>query len=367
MLGLFAMLVIGLISCDRLTSEPIRIGFVGGLTGRSAAVGIAARDGALLAVEEVNRAGGIDGRKVELIIRDTQQDPVVALDAVNTLTEAKVPAIIGPMLSSAAIVLVPKVNRTETLLVSPTVSTMMLEGKDDNFLRIRPQCRIIAHRLADYIATEKAISQVAIIADVGNSAYTRDWQECFTSRFQSTGGQVVSVVNFDSGGDHRFSALVDEALKEKPTGVLLLANSLDTAMLSQQIFKEKTDVSLFSSEWSMTRDLLRSGGHSLEGMTLFHVFNESSKKQKYLEFKKNFRARFRQEVSFPSVYAYDATQVVLTGLKAGARTGPELKKTLLKQDSFDTLQTTIGFDQYGDVKRELYLTVVKDGKFVVAQ
>ncbi len=254
MLGLFAMLVIGLVSCDRLTSEPIRIGFVGGLTGRSAAVGIAARDGALLAVEEVNRAGGIDGRKVELIIRDTQQDPVVALDAVNALTEAKVPAIIGPMLSSTAIVLVPKVNRTETLLVSPTVSTMMLEGKDDNFLRIRPQCRIIAHRLADYIATEKAISQVAIIADVGNSAYTRDWQECFTSRFQSTGGQVVSVVNFDSGGDHRFSALVDEALKEKPTGVLLLANSLDTAMLSQQIFKEKTDVSLFSSERSMTRD-----------------------------------------------------------------------------------------------------------------
>jgi len=353
------------VGCDRSEPEPIRIGFVGEITGRTAAVGVAARDGALLAIDQVNRSGGIDGRRVELIVKDIGQDGVVALNAVEELKAAKVSVIVGPMTSTMALLMVPLVNNNDMLMVSPTAATTRLGGKDDNFLRLRPQCSFVANKLADYVVAERGLRKISIIYDVGNSGYTADWKNCFSKGVVSKGGEIVSMVAFDSGGGHSFTALVNEATKVDTEGLLILANSLDTAMISQQLLKQGRKLPVFATEWSLTRDLLQSGGHSVEGLSIFHVFNESSKKQNYLDFKKRYQAYFNQKVSFPTIHAYDATQIVLTGLKQGARSGLELRKILLQQQSFDILQSTIRFDKYGDVERDLFLTVIQDGKFVV--
>jgi len=72
------LLVLGLVNgCG--PREPVRVGFLGGLSGRVADLGEAGRNGAQIAVEEVNRAGGIDGRRVELIVRDDAQNPEKAI------------------------------------------------------------------------------------------------------------------------------------------------------------------------------------------------------------------------------------------------------------------------------------------------
>jgi branched-chain amino acid transport system substrate-binding protein len=365
---IFGFLTVALLlfsGCDMLRPEPIRIGFVAGLTGRTAAVGTAARDGALFAVNEVNRAGGINGREVELIIRDIELDAVTGINAVEELVEVGVPAIIGPMTSTMAMVLTPALNGSDTVMVSPTAATSMLGGKDDNFFRLRPQCDVVARQLADHVYDERKLRRIAVIFDAGNSVYTTDWKNCFGKRLQEKGGEVVGEVAFDSQGQYRFTELVKQALAEKPEGLLLLASSLDTAMLTQQMMKQDIVLPVFATEWSVTRDLLTSGGRSVEGISVFHVFNESSQEKRYLDFKKRFQTRFRKEISFPVVHAYDATMIVLDGLKKGARSGPELKKYFLQQDSFETLQSSIRFDRYGDVERELFLTVVKNGRFVV--
>jgi branched-chain amino acid transport system substrate-binding protein len=341
--------------------------FVGEITGRTAAVGVAARNGAQMAVEQMNRAGGINGRRVELIIKDIGQDGVAGLNAIEELKAENVPAIIGPMTSTMAMLLAPLVNESGILMVSPTASTLKLGAKDDNFLRIRPQCSVVASRLADYVVDEKGLRQISIIYDAGNSGFTADWKQCFSQRIVSKGGVIVRAVAFDSDGQHSFTDLVHEATEGEVEGLLILANSLDTALISQQLLKQGKQLPVFASEWSSTKDLLRSGGRSVEGMTFFHVFDESSTKQKYLDFKERYQAYYMKDISFPTVHAYDAAQIVLAGLKLGARSGPELKTVLLQQQSFDTLQSTIRFDQFGDVDRNLFLTVIKEGKFVVVQ
>ena len=189
-------------------------------------------------------------------------------------------------------------------------ATRLLGEKDDNFLRIRPQCRNVAARLADYVVTERKVRKVGVIYDVSNAAYTTDWKNCFKKRLESIGGEIVADLAFDSLGQHRFAELVKQTREENPEGILLLANSLDTAMLTQQMMKQDIKLPIFASEWSMTRDLLSSGGRSVDGMAMFHVFNESSQKQSYLDFKKKVRQRFKQEISFPLVHAYDATRIV---------------------------------------------------------
>lgn len=98
-----------LLGCE--PPEPIRIGFVGGTSGRVADLGIAGRDAVLLAVELRNQSGGVAGRKVKLLIKDDQQSPEVARRAVRDLIEQGVVAIVGPMTSAMAIAWCPSRTR----------------------------------------------------------------------------------------------------------------------------------------------------------------------------------------------------------------------------------------------------------------
>nr|NIP49800.1 amino acid ABC transporter substrate-binding protein [Gammaproteobacteria bacterium]NIR47571.1 amino acid ABC transporter substrate-binding protein [candidate division KSB1 bacterium]NIV00439.1 ABC transporter substrate-binding protein [Phycisphaerae bacterium]NIQ11653.1 amino acid ABC transporter substrate-binding protein [Gammaproteobacteria bacterium]NIU23631.1 amino acid ABC transporter substrate-binding protein [candidate division KSB1 bacterium] len=84
----------------------------------------------------MNRAGGIGGRKVELVVRDDRQNPDEARKAVNELINENVLAIIGPMTSSIGVVVKPVVDAGKTTMVSPTVKTDQLSGQDDYFLRV---------------------------------------------------------------------------------------------------------------------------------------------------------------------------------------------------------------------------------------
>jgi branched-chain amino acid transport system substrate-binding protein len=208
---------------------------------------------------------------------------------------------------------------------------------------------------------------MAIILDQSNRAFTEDWRDVFTKSFESKGGEVVTVVDYLSGADQGFLELTTEALKGNPDGLLILGSAIDAAMISQQVAKLKKDLPIFTSEWSFTRDLLTHGGRTVEGISLFHTYNEQSQTDRYLQFVEAFKQRFRSTPSFPAVHGYDAAKFVLAGLKQGARSGPELKQYLLNLGEFESLQSSFKLNEYGDVKRELYLTKVRNGSFVVVE
>jgi branched-chain amino acid transport system substrate-binding protein len=77
-----------MIGCEK-KKEPIKVGFVGGLTGRLSDLGSGGRNGVMLAVEEINNAGGISGRPVELITKDDKQDPEVAVKVDKELIDER--------------------------------------------------------------------------------------------------------------------------------------------------------------------------------------------------------------------------------------------------------------------------------------
>src|SRR5512141_700268 len=96
--GLPVVIAAVALACAR--GEPIRVGMVSGLTGRHSDLGISSRNGATLAISEINDAGGIAGRRLELVVRDDGQDPEHARRAVSELVHAGVVAMIGHVTSS---------------------------------------------------------------------------------------------------------------------------------------------------------------------------------------------------------------------------------------------------------------------------
>ena len=152
--------------------EPLRIGLVTGLTGHYSLMGISTRNGVILAIEEANATGGIQGRSVELIIRDDQQDPRVARLAVSDLLTLGVEVIIGPATSSMAMSVVDLVNAKQMLMVGTFVSTNQLSGLDDYFVRVMPPTSYSASCVGDYLQSQLGYTKFAVIYDKSNSSFT---------------------------------------------------------------------------------------------------------------------------------------------------------------------------------------------------
>lgn len=116
--------------------KPVKIGFAGTLTGRLSDLGTAGRNGVMLAVEDINKSGGINGHPVELLIRDDKHDPLVSREVSQDLVNEGVVAIIGHMTSVASVASVPVVNKENVVMISPTTSANDLTGIDDYFFRV---------------------------------------------------------------------------------------------------------------------------------------------------------------------------------------------------------------------------------------
>ncbi|BBO68681.1 ABC transporter substrate-binding protein [Desulfosarcina alkanivorans] len=348
-------------------AEPIRLGFVGGTSGRVADLGISGRDAAQLAVEQCNRNGGIDGRQVLLIIKNDQQDGDMARKAVRELIGEGVAAIIGPMTSDMGLAITPLLNENRLVAVSPTVTTQHLSGRDDYFFRVSATTREYAGRSARYHIHSGDLRRIVAAYDRGNRSFTENWLENFHTPFTAAGGEILATIGFNTAEGRTFLEIARELLAPVPDGVLIIANSMDSAVLCQQIRKLDPAIPISLADWGATERLLELGGRAVEGVTVVQTFDRGSPAPRYQAFRKAYLERYHREPGFPGVYAHEATQVVLAALRAQKK-GRSLKEALLSLRQFEGLQDDFSFDEFGDVKRSnASISIVRNRKFVVLE
>ncbi len=356
---LLSSLLLG--ACDK---PPLPLGFVGGLTGRAADLATSGRDAVLLAVEQVNAAGGIGGRPVTLVAADDQHDPLAARDAFQTLRTAQVELTIGPMTSAMAMELVPLANQSSMVLLSPTVTTSALTGLDDRFFRVIASTREYAIKSAAYHAGKSGLRRVAVVLDEGNAAFTERWLTDFEAEFARLGGTLVHRESYRFHADISFARLAERALQPAPDGVLVLASAADAALLTQQLRKLAPAVPVLASEWAATDQFVAMGGAAVEGVYVAQFMDWQSEAPRYLDFQAAFQQRYGRPAGFAAVAAYDAALVALEALRQ-RRAGEDLKDTLLRLRRFEGLQQPVEFDPSGDAQRETHITVVRGGRYLV--
>lgn len=362
--GLFAMItttVIGLSSCS--PPEPIRIGYLGGLSGRVTDLGLSGLYGVKLAVELRNAAGGVKGRQIELIEADDQQDSEMARKAMMKLIDYKVDAVIGPMTSSMAIPTVPLANQAGLVMISPTVTTTDLSGLDDYFFRIIPATHAFVKTSADYYFNTLGLRRMRLVYDLRNKSYTESWLKDFNRVFSTAGGTLLPAVGFMSSDGLNFPELARKALADNADGLIILANSVDAAMFCQSIRKLNAKIPIGTSEWAATERLIELGGKDVEGITIAQFHEREGKQPAYLDFREAYIRRFKQDPGFAGLYAFDATNVALQALDKKTA-GQSLKQALLTQKNFAGTQRNIAFDANGDSPGETFIIRIQEGRFV---
>ena len=343
--------------------EPIRVGFVAGLSGRVADLGVAGRNGAILAMEERNAAGGIGGRPIELLIRDDEQNPEKAKQVVSELLGQNLEVIIGPMTSSMAMTMLPLVNASQTILVSPTVTTTDLQGKDDNFLRVISVTTEYASKNARYQYEKLGRRKTAVLYDTKNSSYTLSWLNDFRKTFTELGGTIIREQPFQSSDEGAFSAIVSDVLAAGPDLVLTIANAVDAAIICQQVRKQNPSQAIVMAEWASTERFAELAGTASEEVYVSQFLDRNDPSPRYQNFLKAYRERFGLEPGFAGLAGYDAALVVLEAY-AKRKSGQSLKEAIITQSAFPCLQQTITIDRYGDANRKTFLTVIRNGQYL---
>ncbi len=363
----FLPLIVGMVSLFLLSScerkEPIKIGFIGGLSGRVADLGIGGRNGVQLAVDQSNAAGGIGGRLIELVVKDDQQNPATAKQAVNDLLSQKVELIIGPMTSAMAMAVIPQMNKARTVLLSPTVTTTELFGIDDFFVRVTATTREYAAKSARYQFQQRGARTVAAIYDRSNLAYTESWLNDFRATFEGLGGKMVDIRPFDSGRDMVFFPLVKELVAADADLVLIIANAVDAALICQQVNKLTPGQKIAMSEWASTERFIELAGKASEDVVISQFLDKTNRSQAFLEFQAAYQERFRQPIGFAALAGYDAAQVALAAINARAD-GESLKSTILRKSRFQGVQQEFKIDRFGDAERKVIISVIRNYHFV---
>lgn len=345
------------------SARPVRIGFITELSGINASLGVQGRNGAQLAVDAVNRAGGIDGRPLELVVRDNQSKPDLAAAIAQEMTENGIFLLTGHMTSWETINAKPVIESRNAILFSPTTSSSLFTGIRDNFFRLVPSNDQQGYELAEYAFHAMGLRRAAILDDNDNATFTHAMVGTFVERFTALGGEAVINLHFSSKSRPDFRPIIDELRRSGADMLLVVASSMDTALVAQNARLSGWQAPVFTSNWAYTSDLIRYGGSASEGIVFLSYFNTDCSAAAYLQFKQDFQNTFGQDPTFAAALSYETIQVAAAALKktGGRREG--LEEALIDMKQFQGLCDSISIDEYGDVQRSQYLFTVQDGKF----
>ena len=340
----------------------IKVGFIGGLSGKFSDLGTATRNGALLAIEQANANGGIGGRKLVLIEQDDKQNNEQAVIALVELKRQEVVAVVGPSTSSIATAIMSKANEEKLLLVAPTVTTNKLTGKDDYFLRATGDAALYGRLAAQMHFTKRGIRTVSMILDMANADYTESWAQPYADEITRLGGKVLLIDRFMSTESPDHTAIAKRLLQNQPQMVVTVASSVDSALLAQRLKQLQPTLALAGAGWASTERLIELGGRAVEGMLFEQYFDRFDTSPKYQKFLENYQARYKAEPGFGAVLAFDAASMIIAGLSKSSEP-KDLKSTIIGLGSFEGVQNRVTLDAFGDATRSVYFGVVKDGAF----
>lgn len=342
--------------------EPIKIGLVTTLTGPPATSGTHSRNGVLLATEEINNAGGINGHLVELIIKDDKGSSEESLRIDRELIESGVTAILGHFLSTLAVATVPLMNEEDILMIGLGTITSDLSNIDDNFIRVAVPVDIRIPILAEVLFNKFKLRKMAVVYDIANPNYSKSCFQYFEKSFKGLGGEIVSPIIFNSKEASSMVEIAEAVAATESEGLLLITQAIHGAIISQHVKYKVPEIKIADSGWAISDpEFIAHGGSAVNGVVSVHQFNEESKDDLFVEFENKYEDRFGSVGGNTAQRGYEAAKILFYALSK-TRDPRKLKKVILDKARFKGIDGDIVINEFGDPVRVLYVIEIQEYK-----
>lgn len=371
---LFFLLTISLLGCDAIqqlvppdtpdSAVPVRIGFIYSPPDPGTT-----RNGAELAADLANEAGGINGLPIELLITEDKGDPSMGVQRAKELIDAGVLAIVGPDYSVIAVE-VGAVAQQYGIPIVTTYPTNPNVTRNGNFsfmgAFIDPyQAGVMAHFAIQELDTTTA----AILTETGNS-YSEGLSNTFIERFTALGGTITVQQFYDTGAVDFTEQLTAIAAVEPPVDVIFLPGLGPEFPLAVKQAKSPTfgitATFLGGDGWDRP-DLVEIGGTALEGSFFANHFSPSRPPEQLSEAARQFiaayTARFGIAPDGPAALGYDSTAIVIEAMRRAADLTPAaIRDQIEATQNYSGATILSHFDENRHAIKSLVVNTVKDGK-----
>ena len=352
------------VAAPAFAQQTIKIANIVELSGPGTTSGTNFKDGVMLAIKEINAAGGILGKKIEATTSDTQSNPGVAKGLTQKAIDQDVFAVFGPVFSGSIMVSMAETRRAEIPnFTGGEAAAITLQGNPYVFRTSFTQATAMP-KIARYITDQAKVKTLAVI--YVNNDFGKGGREMLMKALDKSPTKIVADVSTDSG-QVDFSAAVLKAKQSNADAVFAYTNEEESARLLRELRKQGWNKPVIGETVLTSQKVIELAGEAANGAVAHVGLTVDAP----LPAIRAFRAKFEREYKYISdhngmkgysgVFALKAAieKVGKLDRKAVAKAMHTLKVKAADQPG---ILMDVEFDAKGDLDRDSFLTEVKNGK-----
>ena len=322
----------------------IKVGVYGDLTGQTSSFGQSTINGIRLAVDEINAAGGVNGRKITLVSEDDQGRPEQAKTVISKLiNQDKVIAVLGEVASSNSLAAAPVAQEAKIPMITPSSTNPKVTEVGDYISRV---CFIDPFQgsvMAKFAANTLKAKTAAIIGDV-QSDYSKGLTEFFTQEFTKLGGKVVAEQKY-AQTDPDFKAQLTAIRNTNPDVIYIPGYYGQVAIIAKQARELGMNMPLLGGDGWDSPELWKLGGEALKNAYISNHYSAENPAPEIQSFVKAYQAKFNTVPDSLAALAYDSAKVLADAIKrAGGTDSAKLKDAINATKDFKGVTGTITLD-----------------------
>ena len=346
----------------------IRIGFSSAFTGPAALASEWEKWGVDLAVEEINAAGGLLGKKMEIIQVDNRCNPTEGANSARKLVQDKVSAIVGAHCSSATLAMMPIIQEAKIPMVtgvssSPRIGELSGAGGNPWMFRINPDDMMMGRALTEYLGQKKLFKNVAIIAE--DSDFGRGGAQTFTPLAQKVGITIIST-DFAPQMTPDFTSILTRVAQRKPDAIAIFMLSADQLNLTRTAMQMGLKIPYTGRAELAGKmlEIIAAGGmeDSVSAWTYSpDIDNPANKKYAAYIFNK-----YKTQATLQSWAGYDSMQAIAQAIRDAKSDDPVKIRDALAKVRFNILHgKTVSFDANNQAGKIVVMLKVKNRNVTV--
>jgi branched-chain amino acid transport system substrate-binding protein len=323
--------------------KEILVGEYGSLSGSEGTFGTSTHNGIMMAIDEVNTAGGINGRKIKVITEDDQSKQEEAANAVTKLiSQDNVVALLGEVASSSSIAAAPIAQANKVPMITPSSTDPEVTKKGDYIFRMCFTDDYQGQALADYVAKQLGVKRVALLTDV-KSDYSQGLARVFEQRYNADGGQIVARASYVKG-DNDFRSQLTSIKPSNPEVLFVPGYFTDIGQIAQQARDLGITVPLVGGDGWESPKLIEIGGKALEGCYYSNHYFADGPAPAVRDFVNRYKQRFGGKPDSMAALGYDAARVLADAMKRAKKIdGPSIRDAIADTKNFQAVTGTITF------------------------
>jgi len=351
-------------SANTPTGDVIRVGEVGSMTGSEATFGISTHQGIELAVRQINAAGGIKGKKLEVITLDDQSKPDEAATAVTKLiNQQKVTAILGEVASSRSMAMAAISQDSKIPMVTPSSTNPKVTEQGDYIFRVCFIDPFQGQVMYKFALDDLKVKKVALLRDV-KSDYSTGLAQFFKSTFEKRGGTIVIDESYNSG-DIDFKSQLTAIRAKAPEAIFVPGYYTEVGLIARQARELGIKAPLLGGDGWDSPKLTEIGGAAIENSYFSNHYSNESQAPQIQEFVTKFKESFGSMPDGLSAMGYDAARVLADAMTRAKSLSPaDIRDALANTKGYPGVTGNITIDSNRNaVKSAVVLKVVKNGYF----